>query len=279
MGDERWFNNNNKSGKSPHAIQREAYQQELGCINKALEQLVTLEDTSAMEETILSLKERTTSQYNLTMYSSMVHGFPNQQDGDQFHSPEPFFYGVYDYTTNRSIPNSDNNVSIDRSRYNSLRPSVSAASYRLQGYPDATDYGWLYAGCDETSCVEFFEKQFVQEEMDANRIPGSIALPTVKLDWFYTTGDCTLVMHHPINGLNYLFTSRDGISPELYVQILETPRVHHLLRAMHQNERQIVSQLPVQNGSNSNRSDKKKKDSRKETETKSNIAVGQNGWK
>jgi hypothetical protein len=91
----------------------------------------------------------------------------------------------------------------------------------------------------------------------------------------HTTGDCTLVMHHPINGLTYLFTSRDGISPALYVQILETPRDHNRLRAMHQNERQIVLQLPAQNGSNSNRSNKKKKDSRKETKTKSNIAVGQ----
>jgi hypothetical protein len=272
MGEERW-NNNYKNKKvtawSLHYAQRQAKAQELKSVNTALDKLSKLDDISTMEESILSLKERTVAQYNST-YFSMLPGFSQQQQDQQAQALSDFYHsGLVEYTNNTGTV-------IDRSRYNNLRPSVAAATYRLLNFPDASEYGWLYTGCDETQGVEYFEKQYVQEEKDADGIPGNIALPTVKLDWYYMTGDCSVVMCHPINGTTYLFTSNGGISPELYIQVLEDPRNHQRLRVLYHHERQdLWKQQQVYcvkiKGT-------KKKNKNKNKRSKNKI-VGMNGWK
>jgi hypothetical protein len=100
-------------------------------------------------------------------------------------------------------------------RYNGERPE-ELMSYgpvnRLEGFPDPTEYGWTFTGSSAVSCVEFFEKVG-----DDNKL--------MKLDWFYTTGTIKTSIDHPRQGKTQMF-AKAGVTPELFRQILENPRVH-----------------------------------------------------
>ena len=54
---------------------------------------------------------------------------------------------------------------------------------------------------------------------------GTNSIRLVKLDWYYTTATLKTSMDHPRQGKTQMF-ARAGITPELYVQVLENPRVH-----------------------------------------------------
>lgn len=100
-------------------------------------------------------------------------------------------------------------------RYNAQRPEEIMQygnTGRLGGYPDATEYQWFFTGSNPASRVEFFEKTFD----DCN---------LVKLDWYYTTATVKTSMEHPRQGKTQMF-AKEGVTPDLYVQILKNPRVH-----------------------------------------------------
>jgi hypothetical protein len=100
-------------------------------------------------------------------------------------------------------------------RHNGKRPEEilrNADVGRLGGYPDATEHGWTFTGSNPKSHVEFFEKIFDDGKL-------------VKLDWYYTTATIKTAMDHPRQGKTQLF-AKAGVTPDLYVQILENPRIH-----------------------------------------------------
>lgn len=101
-------------------------------------------------------------------------------------------------------------------RYNGKRPEEIMRyenTGRQGGFPDASQYGWIFTGSNPTSSVEFFEKTFNND------------YSLVKLDWYYTTATIKTSLEHPQQGKNQLF-AKSGVTPELYVQLLENPRVH-----------------------------------------------------
>ncbi|KAL3806797.1 hypothetical protein ACHAXA_010157 [Cyclostephanos tholiformis] len=103
-------------------------------------------------------------------------------------------------------------------RYNGRRPEEvlrNADVGRIGGYPDATEYGWTFSGSNPASRVEFFEKTL--DDDDGSKL--------IKLDWYYTTATIKTAMNHPRQGKTQLF-AKVGVTPDLYVQILENPRVH-----------------------------------------------------
>ena len=54
---------------------------------------------------------------------------------------------------------------------------------------------------------------------------GTNSIRLVKLDWYYTTATLKTSMDHPRQGKTQMF-AKVGVTPELYVQVLENPRVH-----------------------------------------------------
>jgi hypothetical protein len=102
-----------------------------------------------------------------------------------------------------------------RHRHNGARPeeiSRNADVGRLGGYPDATEYGWIFTGSNPKSNVEFFEKTFDDSKL-------------VKLDWYYTAATIKTAMDHPRQGKTQLF-AKAGVTPDVYAQILANPRIH-----------------------------------------------------
>lgn len=100
-------------------------------------------------------------------------------------------------------------------RHNGKRPEEIlryADVGRLGGYPDATEHGWTFTGSNPKLRVEFFEKIFDDGKL-------------VKLDWYYTAATIKTAMDHPRQGKTQLF-AKAGVTPDLYVQILENPRIH-----------------------------------------------------
>ena len=100
-------------------------------------------------------------------------------------------------------------------RHNGKRPEEilrNADVGRLGRYPDATEYGWTFTGSNPKSHVEFFEKNFDDSKL-------------VKLDWYYTAATIKTSMDHPRQGKTQLF-AKAGVTPDLYVKILENPRFH-----------------------------------------------------
>lgn len=100
-----------------------------------------------------------------------------------------------------------------KNRYNGQRPTDD--SKRVPGFVDATVFGWLFTGSAD-NVVEFFEK-IVDDTM------------LVKLDFYFTTGTVKTSMEHPTQGKTQLF-AKNNVTPELYMQILENPRVHTNIR-------------------------------------------------
>lgn len=101
-------------------------------------------------------------------------------------------------------------------RYNGKRPEEIMRhenTGRRGGFPDASQCGWFFTGSNPALSVEFFEKTF----NDDNSL--------VKLDWYYTTATIYTSLEHPRQGKNQVF-AKSGVTPELYVQLLENPRVH-----------------------------------------------------
>ncbi|KAL3775496.1 hypothetical protein ACHAW5_000241 [Stephanodiscus triporus] len=100
-------------------------------------------------------------------------------------------------------------------RYNGKRPEEilrNADVGRLGRYPDATEYGWTFTGSNPASHVEFFEKTFDDGKL-------------IKVDWYYTAATIKTAMDHPRQGKTQMF-AKAGVTPDLYVQILENPRIH-----------------------------------------------------
>lgn len=125
-------------------------------------------------------------------------------------------------------------------RYNGKRPEdligTNDAVSRLEGYPDATSFGWTFTGSNPTSHVEFFERM---EDMTL-----------VKLDFYYTTGTVKTSMDHPRQGKTQMFASQDQITPELYMEILQNPRVHTDRQRYQTRENKPPSR--TRNGDNNN---------------------------
>lgn len=103
-------------------------------------------------------------------------------------------------------------TSSKKNRYNGQRPTD--LTRRVSGFPDAMDYGWTFTGSAD-SVVEFFEKKMPDESM-------------VKLDFYFTTGTVKTSLDHPTQGKTQLFASK--VTPDVYVQILQNPRVHTNVR-------------------------------------------------
>jgi hypothetical protein len=105
-------------------------------------------------------------------------------------------------------------------RYNGIRPSAVTLNQRVswEEYPDPTAFGWIFTGSNETSRVEFFEL--------LQNAPSESVL--VKLDWYYTTATIKTSLDHPRQGKRQLFGSQ--VTPDVYVQILQNPRVHTNVR-------------------------------------------------
>ncbi len=100
-------------------------------------------------------------------------------------------------------------------RYNGRRPTYKRSGrVNYDNYPDPTAFQWQFTGSCETSCVEFFEKDF-----------GS-RLGVVKLDFFYAKGKVRTILEHPRKGTRSLFTKDNKISSNLYRKILLDPRGH-----------------------------------------------------
>jgi hypothetical protein len=89
-------------------------------------------------------------------------------------------------------------------RYNGLRPVDVSRRVDWVRYPDATELGWIFTGSWDVA--EFFEKD------------------GVKLDWYFTTGTVKTAMDHPTQGRTQLFAAK--VDPQMYMSILENPRVH-----------------------------------------------------
>jgi len=97
----------------------------------------------------------------------------------------------------------------NKNRYNGQRPAD--LSKRVPGFPDATEYGWIFTGSAD-NVVEFFQKTMMD---------GTL----VKLDFYFTTGTVKTSLKHPNQGKTQMF-AKEGVTPDLYVQILKNPRVH-----------------------------------------------------
>ncbi len=111
-------------------------------------------------------------------------------------------------------------------RYNGRRPEDilhNADVGRVGGdhCPDATEYGWTFTGSNPASRVEFFEKIFDYDDDSGGKL--------IKLDWYYTAATIKTAMDHPCMGKTQLF-AKEGVTPDLYVRILENPRVHTEVR-------------------------------------------------
>eukprot|EP00977_Amphora_coffeiformis_P012684 scaffold3199_cov165-Amphora_coffeaeformis.AAC.7 len=96
-----------------------------------------------------------------------------------------------------------------KNRYNGQRPTD--LSKRIPGYPDATEYGWAFTGSAD-NVVEFFQKTMEN---------GTL----VKLDFYFTTGTVKTSLRHPTQGKTQMF-AKSGVTPDMYVKILENPRAH-----------------------------------------------------
>ena len=136
-------------------------------------------------------------------------------------------------------------------RYNGKRPeelveNPSTDIRRLEGYPDATEYDWIFTGSNPTSSVEFFEKEVAMEDHRNTTSGGTSLLKLVKLDWYYTTATIKTSMDHPRQGKTQMF-AKAGVTPELFIQILEHPRVHT------DGQRYQRKQQPQQQPNSSNR--------------------------
>jgi len=95
-------------------------------------------------------------------------------------------------------------------RYNNIRPNYHGNRVNTLHYPDPTRYNWTFTGSNEEGRVEFFEK--------------TLNFGLVKLDFYYTTGTVKTTLVHPTTGPNCLF--RNTVNPDVYIQILQNPRVH-----------------------------------------------------
>ena len=120
-------------------------------------------------------------------------------------------------------------------RYNGRRPedvlhTIDVGRVGGDHYPDATEYGWTFTGSNPASRVEFFEKIFDHDDdNDGDGGGGGGGGGLIKLDWYYTAATIKTAMDHPLMVKTQLF-AKEGLTPDLYMQILENPRVHTEVR-------------------------------------------------
>ena len=118
----------------------------------------------------------------------------------------------------------------NRHRYNGKRPEELCPKddvvIRLEGLPDATNFGWTFTGSNAQSRVEFFERITNAGNDDSSTTTTTTTTPClIKLDFYYSTGTVKTSLEHPTKGKTQMFC-KDAITPELYVEILKNPRVH-----------------------------------------------------
>jgi hypothetical protein len=88
-------------------------------------------------------------------------------------------------------------------RYNLKRPTLT---YRVEGFPDATEFGWFFTG-SAFDTVEYFEKP-----MDDGTI--------VKLDFLFRSGAVGILLYDPRRGLSEL-CSLNQLSAEQYMYVVD----------------------------------------------------------
>ena len=93
-----------------------------------------------------------------------------------------------------------------KTRYNRQRPTDM--SKRVEGFPDASNFGWFFTG-SANNFVEFFEK------------PADDGA-SVKLDFYFTTGSVKVYMHDPEKGKINLVAQKN-VSVDFYTQVLLDP--------------------------------------------------------
>jgi hypothetical protein len=118
-----------------------------------------------------------------------------------------------------------------KNRYNGQRPTMN--QWRV-AFPDAAEYGWTFTGSAD-NVVEFFEKEFLDDDS-----------VLVKLDFYFTTGTVKTSMYHPSQGKKTQLFCKEGITRELYIEILENPRVHTNIRYHTKNEKPQRKEPTVQ---------------------------------
>jgi hypothetical protein len=91
-------------------------------------------------------------------------------------------------------------------RYNGTRPK--SMTYRVEGFPDATEYGWRFTG-SALDAVEYFEKPMGD---------GT----TVKLDFLFRSGAVGTVLYDPQRGVSEL-RSLQKVTKAEYMQTLQDP--------------------------------------------------------
>ncbi len=209
IGSDRWRNNPNP--KNDYAQLRERDEKELGDLVHSIQKL------DCLDVDVVELKVKDIMNY--TKYGS--------NGGDKT------------VTTKNDVENNSRSSVRPVRRYNGIRPNydnpLSPQRIPYELYPDPTTYGWIFTGSHEPSYVEFYEK-----------IPMNDGI-VVKLDLYYTTGTIKTSMDHPRKGHTQLFASNSSgssnsngrssseensgmVSPELYMEILENPRVHTNVR-------------------------------------------------
>jgi len=238
IGLERWRNNPNP--KNEHADRRREDEEELGACVSAMETV------DGFDGGIDFIERRVTS-----IRDSVVSG-----------GTGAVTVGSGNNTTNTEYGDG-NRSDVRKYRYNGIRPNYnnpSAPRISFEDYPDPTDFGWKFTGSCELSAVEFFEKLVHYDDADKNNnnnnhhqdsLPSLTGIASigilVKLDFYYSTGTVKTSMDHPTKGSTQLFgrsmngnsnnnnggvsNSGDGeVTPELYRQILQNPRVHTNVR-------------------------------------------------
>jgi hypothetical protein len=99
-----------------------------------------------------------------------------------------------------------------RQRYDGRRPTYKGTGrVSYDKFPDPTAFQWTFTGSCESSCVEFFEKDYAK-------------VGVVKLDFYYTEGTLRTVLEHRRKGEKELFGKKGELKPKTYRKILQYPR-------------------------------------------------------
>jgi hypothetical protein len=99
-----------------------------------------------------------------------------------------------------------------RQRYDGRRPTYKGTGrVSYDEFPDPTAFQWTFTGSCESTCVEFFEKDYAKRGV-------------VKLDFYYTEGTVSTVLEHRRNGETALLGKKSELKPKTYRKILLHPQ-------------------------------------------------------
>ena len=104
----------------------------------------------------------------------------------------------------------DPNVTDLPRRYNNTRPNyVQFPRVPHYLYPEPSNYGWKFTGCDVASRIEYFEM----------RTDSGLVL----LDLHFMTGTVRTILEDQMNGQVQLFGKGKSLLPDVYLKILQNP--------------------------------------------------------